>query len=148
MNIETFKKVLYTHNKLMAKEILNKGGVYRLGKQLGNIFIKSIRRNHKNPKINFGETNKRKRDLLEQGYKLEELYNSKTNPKGIKYVVYHDSPTYCKLHWDRDNMELRNLDFYNMKMTGNTHNKSTFKYKFINAIKSDPFLEDLYIKDY
>jgi len=111
-----------------------------MGSYLSTISVIRIPRNFDNPQVNWGATNKYKKELLsgeaedapEGGYDESDLY-SKDNPDGIKYFIYHTDKWYCRFYWAKKYCKVRNKSAYRFKPTrGDKGNKTKLKDKLKN----------------
>lgn len=139
-----FKKILSTHNEIMGKMLIA-GHSYNLGNSLGRLQIRVIERNHNNKKVDFNATRLRKKQLLEEGVKEEDLYHSEKNPKGtIKYTVYHTDDNYLRVMWDK--YPLSNISIYQFEPANDPSGKpgKGYKGKVKAAFKNNPSLKNNY----
>ena len=87
-------------------------------------------RDPRNPKVDWGESNKYKQELLEQGKKL---YNAETG-EGVKWHIYYTDGYYCKFYWRKGKCRIPNKSVYRFDATrGIKGNKE----KLINLLKTD-----------
>jgi len=125
---------------MWSMEKITDGYKLNLGSYLSSIEVIRVKRNHSNPRVNWGETNKYKQELLsgeaeeapDEGYDEEDLY-SEDNPDGIKYFIYHTDDWYCKFYWNINACKVRNKSAYKFKATrGDKGNKRKLKDKLRN----------------
>lgn len=90
-----FSTIIYRNNKKLVKRVIF-GETYNLGNYLGYVKIKKIKANRKKQSVDWGESMKYKKELLDKG---EPLYNKKNNPTGKKWLVYFDSRFYLRWAW-------------------------------------------------
>jgi hypothetical protein len=138
-----FKQIILIHNKFISEAIIE-NKPYLISYQVGTIEARLVERNHKNIKVNFGATNKKKRELLASGVKEEDLYNKVSNPTGIKYIHYHIDDDYGRISWDKG--KLRNIRYYMFKPSVSNSLKNGFKNRFSQAMKERPELKRKYPK--
>ena len=63
-----------------------------MGNNLSTLSIRRTERDPRSPRIDWGESNKYKKELLENG---ETLY-SKHTEKGVKWYIYYTDKFYCR----------------------------------------------------
>jgi len=143
ISYEDFKKILLINNEYICDEII-KGKTYNISYRVGYIEIRIIARGYKTLKVNFGATNKKKKELLDSGIKEEDLYDKEINPTGIKYVQYYIDDDYGRIMWDKG--ALKNISVYKFYPTVCNVSKKGFKNKFSQAIINNPELKKKYPK--
>ena len=84
---------------IMIVEYLLEGKEFNMGNNLSTLSIVRRDRDPRSPRLDWGESNKYKKELLEEG---KDLYNSDTNT-GIKWHIYHTDEFYCKYYWRKVN---------------------------------------------
>jgi hypothetical protein len=101
IDFDTFKNILFIHNKQAQKEIIE-GRRLNLTQDLGYIEARVIERNSSKRVVDYNETNKRKKELIESGVKEEDLYHTIKNPTGkIKYTIYRVDDDWVRISWDK-----------------------------------------------
>ena len=131
LSYNNFRSCCELFNQLAMDKIID-GYSLNMGAYLSSIYIVKVDRNYNNPQVNWGATNKYKKELLEEGYSEEDLY-SKDNPDGIKYFIYHTDDWYCKFHWYKKGCKVRNKSAYRFTATrGDKGNKTKLKEKLNN----------------
>lgn len=85
ISYEVFKLILSTFNFEISKFILEGYQFALPGTMKGKLFIREID-NNVNTRVDWENSLKLKEHLLKEG---KELYDKETNPKGIKWLVYH-----------------------------------------------------------
>lgn len=109
-----FKHIVSQFNKKVADAILE-GSVFNMGFHLGTIRIKKIERTFNRPAIDWGETNKLKK-------------------QGIKQLVYYTDDYYFRWNWDKNRCRVKNKSVYTFCPTGGqTGNRKALVHK----LKSD-----------
>lgn len=104
---ETFKKVCKEFNKQVI-EFLIEGYSFELGHHLASFKIVRCERSFKKPRVNWGESNKLKAKLLEEG---KQLYDSKTG-EGEQWIVFFTDDFFCKVHWEKYRCKVPNKSAY------------------------------------
>ena len=127
-------KSLFTHIchefNIMIMDYILEGKEFNMGSNLSTLSIIRKDRDPRSPRLNWGESNKYKKELLEEG---QDLYNSKTG-KGIKWYIYHTDEFYCKYYWRKGKCKIKNKSVYRFDATrGIKGNKE----KLINLLKND-----------
>lgn len=141
IDFPTFKEILKTHNEELQDRLIL-GDKFRISPKLGYLEIREISRNFGKKRVDFGETNKRKRELLKQGYTKEDLYHVKDNPESkLKYVVYYLDDSYSLVYWVKG--KFPNCSVYNFKPSNGQKGKG-FKNNISKTLKEKPFLKSLY----
>lgn len=126
----TFKEILYRFNNKISDEIVYKGYVLRLGSGLGFIRIKKVNAIHNRDgslrvkkRINWGESNKRKNELLQNGevpYKvLERDVEGKivSTNNGVNWFIYHSNDFDYLWNWNKNKCVVMNSAYYKFKPT-------------------------------
>lgn len=130
-----YKNICQDFNIHIMEDIIYNAETFDMGYNLSTLQVLRIKRNYKNPQIDWGATNKYKKELLsgeadeapEEGYDLEDLC-SKDNPDGVKYFIYHDSEWYCRFYWKKKYARIKNKTAYSFKATrGKKGNKTKLK---------------------
>ena len=103
---------------------------FNMGNNLSTLSIVRKDRDPRSPRIDWGESNKYKKELLKEG---KDLYNSETG-KGIKWHIYHTDSFYCKYYWRKGKCKVSNKSVYRFDATrGIKGNKE----KLIYLLKND-----------
>ena len=124
-----FKNLCEEFNIIIMEYILE-GKEFNMGNNLSTLSIVKHDRDPRSPRIDWGESNKYKKELLEEG---QNLYNSDTG-EGIKWYVYHTDKFYCKYYWRKGKCKIKNKSVYRFDATrGVKRNKE----KLIRLLKED-----------
>ena len=124
-----FRNICEEFNMNIIDDILE-GSTFNMGSNLSTLSIVRKERDPRNPKVDWGESNKYKQELIEQG---KELYNAETG-KGIKWHIYYTDDYYCKFYWRKSKCKIPNKSVYRFDATrGIKGNKE----KLINLLKTD-----------
>ena len=103
---------------------------FNMGNNLSTLSIIRKDRDPRSPRLDWGESNKYKKQLLEEG---QLLYNAKTG-KGVKWHIYHTDEFYCKYYWRKGKCKIKNKSVYRFDATrGIKGNKE----KLITLLKED-----------
>ena len=102
-----FKDICSEFNIMVIDYILE-GGKFNMGNNLSYISILRIERNNSKPAIDWGESNKYKRELLTEG---KSLYNAETG-KGEKWHIYYTDSEYCRYYWNKSGCKISNKSVY------------------------------------
>ena len=101
-----------------------------MGNNLSTISILRRDRDPRSPRVDWGESNKYKKELIAEG---KELYDSKTG-EGTKWHIYHIDDFYCKFYWYKGKCKVPNKSVYRFDATrGVKGNKD----KLIKLLKED-----------
>ena len=129
INKQVFKNICFDFNTLIMDYILD-GKKFNMGNNLSYISILRIDRNNSKPVINWGESNKYKKELFDAG---EKLYDNKTG-KGKKWYIYYTDKEYCRYFWNKGMCRVPNKSVYKFVPTrGFKGNKE----KLTNLLKTD-----------
>ena len=79
---------------IMIMNYIVEGKEFNMGNNLSTLSIIRRERDPRSPRLDWGESNKYKKELLEEG---QILYNSETG-KGVKWHIYHTDEFYCKYY--------------------------------------------------
>jgi hypothetical protein len=124
-----FRDICSEFNMLLIDEILD-GKEINLGNNLSTLSIIRRERDPRSPRIDWGESNKYKKELLKEG---KELYDVITG-KGTKWHIYHTDEFYCKYYWRKGKCKVANKSVYRFDATrGIKGNKE----KLIHLLKKD-----------
>lgn len=105
--------IQYWFNREIGNSIV-RGGIYEFGKGLSKLGISYVlRRDNAKPVVDWGESNKLKKQLIEEGYTIK----SKDDPTGIKWLLFRTDAGYCFWKW--------------LKTTAFTPNKKMYKFRAI-----------------
>jgi len=124
-----FKDICSEFNIGIMEEILE-GKEFNMGNNLSTLSIKRVDRDPRSPRVDWAESNKYKKELLEEG---ELLYNKETD-EGVKWHIYYTDGFYCKYYWKKGKCRIPNKSVYRFDPTrGLKGNKE----KLIHILKSD-----------
>ena len=107
-----------------------KGKEFAFGSNLSTLSIIRKKRDPRSPRIDWGESNKYKKELLEEG---QELYNPTTGD-GIKWHIYYTDEFYCKYYWRKGKCKIPNKSVYRFDATRGVKGN---KEKLIHLLKTD-----------
>jgi hypothetical protein len=129
INKTIFTDIVHQFNMMIMDYILE-GKEFNMGNNLSTLSIVRRDRDPRSPRIDWGESNKYKKELLEEG---QNLYNSETG-EGIKWYIYHTDEFYCKYYWRKGKCKVPNKSVYRFDATrGIKGNKE----KLISLLKQD-----------
>ena len=80
-----FKEICETFNILLIDNLLLEGKSFNMKHNLSNLSIRRIERNPSSPTVDWWESNKYKKELLEEGV---QLYNAELG-EGKKWFIYY-----------------------------------------------------------
>ena len=125
----TFRDICSEFNIGIMDYILE-GKEFNLGSNLSSISVTRQDRDPRNPRIDWGESNKYRKELLEEG---KDIYDASTG-KGESWFIYHTDPFYCKFYWNKGKCKIKNKSVYRFDATrGIKGNKE----KLIKLLKTD-----------
>ena len=111
-------------------DYLLEGKEFNMGYNLSTLSIVRKDRDPRNPRVDWGESNKYKAELLAGG---QELYNNETG-EGVKWHIYYTDGEYLKYYWRKGKCKVKNKSVYRFDATrGVKGNKG----KLIELIKED-----------
>ena len=129
INSNLFRDICSEFNIMIINYVLE-GKEFNMGNNLSTLSIVRKDRDPRSPRIDWGESNKYKKELLKEG---KDLYNSETG-KGIKWHIYHTDSFYCKYYWRKGKCKVSNKSGYRFDATrGIKGNKE----KLIYLLKND-----------
>ena len=129
IDAKTFRDICSDFNIIIFDYILE-GKEFNMGSNLSTLSIIRRERDPRSPRIDWGESNKYKKELLEEG---KDLYNSKTG-KGENWYIYYTDPFYCKYYWRKGKCVIKNKSVYRFDATRGVKGN---KEKLINLLKED-----------
>jgi len=143
-----FKEVVARYNRKSADAIIF-GSILNLGSRLGLILIKKIRRNYTKPVPDWGESNKQKALLIQQGITPKD----QDHPDGEEWIVFYTDPWYLRWAWSKKKTcRVKNQTVYKFVPTSNrsktagdnTLGKLGNKGKLVLANRTNPNLHMVY----
>ena len=129
INKSLFTAICHEFNMLILDYILD-GKSFNMGNNLSSLSIIRRERDPRSPRIDWGESNKYKKELLEEG---QDLYDNITG-KGVKWHIYHTDSFYCKYYWNKGKCKVKNKSVYRFDATRGVKGN---KEKLINLLKED-----------
>mgnify|MGYP003154099191 CR=1 FL=1 len=106
------------------------GKAFNMGNHLSTLSIVKQKRDPRSPRINWGESNKYRQELIDEG---KDLYNFETG-KGTRWHIYYTDEHYFKYYWRKGKCLIPNKSVYRFDATrGIKGNKE----KLINLLKED-----------
>jgi hypothetical protein len=103
INKSLFTAICHEFNMLILDYILD-GKSFNMGNNLSSLSIIRRERDPRSPRIDWGESNKYKKELLEED---QDLYDNITG-KGVKWHIYHTDSFYCKYYWNKGKCKVKN----------------------------------------
>lgn len=120
---QTFVDICSEFNMMIIDYILD-GKEFNMGYNLSTLSVVRMERDPRNPGIDWGESNKYKAELLENG---SELYNKDTGD-GVKWHIYYTDNEYLKYYWRKGKCKVKNKTVYRFDATrGVKGNKGKLK---------------------
>jgi hypothetical protein len=107
-----FADICADFNIALIEELLL-GYEFNMQNNLGTLSVRRVERDPRIPQIDWGETTKYKKELLDKGI---ELYDSTTG-KGQKWHIYYTDKYYCKYHWTKSRAKVKNKTAYRFDAT-------------------------------
>ena len=115
---------------IMIMDYILDGKEFNMGNNLSTLSIVRRDRDPRSPRLDWGESNKYKKELLEEG---QLLYNSETG-EGVKWHIYHTDEYYCKYYWRKGKCKVPNKSVYRFETTRGVKGN---KEKLIRLLKED-----------
>ena len=106
------------------------GDEFNMGNNLSSLSIVRVDRDPRSPRVDWGESNKYRKELEEEG---KSLYDHETG-KGIKWHIYYTDRFYCKYYWKKGKCRISNKSVYRFVPTRGVKGN---KEKLINMLKND-----------
>ena len=111
-------------------DYLLEGKEFNMGHNLSTLSIVRKDRDPRNPRVDWGESNKYKAELLAEG---KQLYDNETG-EGAKWHIYYTDSEYLKYYWRKGKCRIKNKSVYRFDATrGVKGNKG----KLIQLMKED-----------
>ena len=129
ISFNTFSDICSEFNLAIVEALLD-GYEFNMQSNLGTLSIKRVERDPRNLTVDWLETNKYKKELLEKGVKL---YDSATG-EGEKWQIYYTDKYYCKYHWSKYKAKIKNKSAYRFDAT---RGKKGNKEKLIALLKTN-----------
>lgn len=125
----TFSDICSEFNLAIVEALLD-GYEFNMQSNLGTMSIRRVERDPRKLSVDWAETAKYKKELLDSGV---ELFNSLTG-KGEKWHIYYTDKYYCKYHWTKSKAKVKNKTVYRFDATRGVKGN---KEKLITLLKSD-----------
>lgn len=109
-----FKYILTSYNKQVV-DVLMRGETFNIGSKIGKLKISKFPRNFKRKTVDWGETNKLRK-------------------QGIKKMVYYTDDYYYGYYWQKKSCSVKNKSVYKFHPAGG---KNGPKKRLINYLKAD-----------
>tara|TARA_R110000824_G_scaffold354243_3_gene541338 strand:- start:5847 stop:6320 length:474 start_codon:yes stop_codon:yes gene_type:complete len=124
-----FKDICSEFN-IMIMDYILEGKEFNMGHNLSTMSVVRKDRDPRSPRVDWGESNKYKNELIKEG---KALYDPDTN-LGTKWHIYHTDEFYCKFYWRKGKCAVPNKSVYRFDATrGLKGNKD----KLIHLLKTD-----------
>ena len=124
-----FRDICSEFNILSMDYILD-GKELSMGNNLSSLSITRQERDPRSPRIDWGESNKYKAELLKEN---KQIYNSETG-EGVKWHIYYTDEFYCKYYWKKGKCKVKNKSVYRFDATRGVKGN---KEKLIHLLKTD-----------
>lgn len=123
-----YREVCEEFNIRAMDQIIYEGRVLILGYHLATIRVVRIDRNFKKPVINWGESAKRKRELIKQG----KTPKTKDNPDGEPWLIYWTDDWFVRFYWNKAEANVKGKYCYRFEPTKGKKGNTT---KLINFLR-------------
>ena len=124
-----FRDICEEFNISIVNSLLD-GAEFNMGNNLSSLSNVRVDRDPRSPRVDWGESNKYRKELAEIG---EDLYDHKTG-KGVKWHIYYTDRFYCKYYWKKGKCRISNKSVYRFVPTRGVKGN---KEKLINMLKND-----------
>lgn len=127
---QVYKEIIYKFNGKLSEQIISKGYRFELGYSLGYITIKKVNcMYNKNgslrtkKRVDWGESNKLKKRIIEDGNLPYKVLNRDENGKivedngGLKYILYHEKEWDYLWHWYKADCKVLNSPYFRFRPT-------------------------------
>lgn len=119
-----YKNICSDFNIHAMNHIIYEAGVIDMGNYMSTISVMKLKRDFRNPSIDWKASNEYRKELEEKG---EKLYDAETG-EGTKWLIYHDEEWYCRFYWQRRSARFKNKKVYKFVATrGKRGNKTKLK---------------------
>lgn len=157
---DLFKEIIYRFNTKVSDEIILKGYIFRPGFGIGNTRIKKVACDTRIKKrINWGESNKNKKEILLRGgipfavTKRDDFGKAIEDNNGEKWFVYFDTPFDYLWHWGKKTANALNIPYYKFRPTKYNNSSKGGKLGNANKLKqlvtsNSPLLDNFFINEY
>tara|TARA_R110002020_G_scaffold102846_4_gene241136 strand:- start:167 stop:640 length:474 start_codon:yes stop_codon:yes gene_type:complete len=126
---KTFRDICEKFNMNIIDTVLD-GGEFHMGNNLSSLSVVRVNRDPRSPRVDWGESNKYRQELEEEG---KNLYDHKTG-EGEKWHIYYTDKFYCKFYWKKGKCRIPNKSVYRFVPTRGVKGN---KEKLINMLKND-----------
>src|SRR5690606_21174779 len=109
-----YKEVLSRFNKKACDAVIF-GAFLNLGANLGYLLIRKIKRRYDKPKPDWGESNKLKQKLIDEG----KVPKDKDHPDGEEWIKFYSDPWYLRWAWMKSTCRVKNQSVYAFVPTSN-----------------------------
>jgi hypothetical protein len=124
-----FSDICIEFNTSIIDEVLL-GKEFNMSHNMGFISVRKVERDPRVLSIDWAETTKYKKELLEKGVPL---YDSTTG-EGEKWHIYYTDKFYCKFHWTKYKCKRKNKSVYRFDPTRGVKGN---KEKLVALLKND-----------
>jgi hypothetical protein len=124
-----FRDICSEFNILSIDYILD-GKELSMGNNLSSLSIKRQERDPRSPRIDWGESNKYKEELIKEN---KQIYNAETG-EGVKWHIYYTDEFYCKYYWKKGKCKVKNKSVYRFDATRGVKGN---KEKLIHLLRTD-----------
>ena len=107
-----YNNIVQEFNMMIIDYILE-GKEFNMGNNLSTLSIIRRDRDPRSPRLDWGESNKYKKELLGE---CKSLYNAETG-EGVKWHIYHTDEYYCKYYWRKGKCKIPNKSVYRFDAT-------------------------------
>tara|TARA_R110000737_G_C14449923_1_gene462988 strand:+ start:374 stop:850 length:477 start_codon:yes stop_codon:yes gene_type:complete len=107
-----YSNIIQEFNIMIIDYILE-GKEFNMGNNLSTLSIIKRDRDPRSPRLDWGESNKYKKELLDEG---KSLYNSETG-EGVKWHIYYTDEFYYRYYWRKGKCKIPNKSVYRFDAT-------------------------------
>lgn len=129
-----FSDIISTFHKRVGDRIIA-GQRFNLGNNMGYIEARCVERNFSNKVLDYYETKKRKKEILDRGGTIK----SKERPDGEEYRILRMDKDYVRIGWVNPN-KVKNISLYEFVPATNGANKTSLMNRFSKANKLNSLL--------
>lgn len=112
LSYRNYREACEMFNEMISDEIVE-GKIFSPGHKLGDISVVKVQRNYEKPRINWPESHKLKKEILEQGGAPREAGSE----EGEDWLVFYTDDWYCRFHWNKFSCQLQNKTVYSFHAT-------------------------------
>jgi len=124
---------------IAAMERILEGEELNMGHRLSTLSVIRIKRDFKNPNVNWPASFELKEQIIEEGGTPK----SDENPDGEEWLVYYDDPWYARFYWQKSRCQVPNKTAYSFRATRGDKGNKTKLHELLEENKENDGLAHL-----